>query len=217
MNRFYLFFCIDGDSIADVDMGNKESGTPLLQMMMYAIIQRKPKKIQPDVVTFFIEKGAVLSRVLSNKVCKNTSVLEMAISLTRFDIAEDLVFKHNVDPIYGGDPEMKPIFAEYGQFGTNRFIKIVLKKYEEMQRIQAFIECVYKKDVFSEELRHTVTHVYGRNATHPFLLSHNEKAINYLVAMEDQVLEQRDKFGRTALHLAAEQGDKESVKILLKQ
>ena len=198
-------------------MGNKKSGTPLLQMMIYAIIQRKPKQIQPNVVTFFIKKGAVLSRVLSNEMCKNTSVLEMAISLTRFDIAEDLVFKHHVDPIYGGDPDIKPIFAEYGQFGTNQFIKIVLKRYEKMQRIQAFIECVFKKDVFSEELRHTVTHVYGRNAAHPFLLSHHEKAINYLVALENGVLEECDKFGRTALHLAAEQGDKESVKILLKQ
>ena len=212
-----MIFCIDGDSIADVDMGNKKSGTPLLQMMMYAIIQRKPKKIQPNVVTFLIEKGAVLSRVLTNEVCTNTSVLEMAISLTRLDIAEDLVFKRHVDPIYGGYPNMKPIFAEYGQFGTNRFIKIVLKKYEEMQRIQEFIECVFKKDVFSEELRHTVTQVYGRNAVHPFLLSHHEKAINYLVAMENGVLEEHDKFGRTALHLAAEQGDKESVEILLKQ
>ena len=210
--------CVDGNSAADVDMGNKKSGTPLLQMMMYAIIQRKPERIQYDVVNkFFIAKNAVLSRVLCTPGFSNTSVLEMSICLTRFDIAEKLVFDHNIDPIKGGDPIIKPVFVEYANFGTNRFVKAVLKRYDEMGKIHAFIGCLWEPEVFSDELRHTVTTVFGRNATHTILLSGHEEAIDCLVGMEAGVLEESDDFNRTALHLAAEQGDKESMEILLKQ
>ena len=202
---------------ADVDMGNKKSGTALLQMMMYAIIQRKPEQIQPDVVKFFIDSGAVLSRVLTYKGFNNVSVLEMSISLTCFDIALKLIFEHHVDPIYGGDPVMKPIFVEYGQFGTNHFIKLVLKKYDQKGKIPDFIECLLDPAVFSEELRHSITEVFGRNAYHTFLLSGHGKAIDCLIEKKQGVLEELDFVGRTALHVAAEQGDIRSVEILLRQ
>ena len=126
-------------------------------MMMYAIIQPKPKQLQFGVVKFFIDNGAILSRVLTTGGCENAAVLEMCISIQRFDIAEKLIFNHSVDPIYGGDPHMKPIFAEYGQFGTNQFIKMVLKRYKKASKIEAFIECLLNPGIFSNELRHTVT------------------------------------------------------------
>ena len=198
-------------------MGNKTSGTPLLQMMMYAIIQKKPGQLEFGVVQFFIRNNAVLSRVLTTGGFTNVGVLEMAISMRRFDIALKLVFEHNVDPIYGGDPNMKPIFVEYGELGTNRFIKMLLKMYHEEGRLEDFIRCLLNPGIFSPELRHTVTVVYGRNAVHTFLLSGHEEAIRTLVRVKPGVLEERDKLGRTALHVAAEQGDRQSVDILLKQ
>ena len=186
-------------------------------MMMYAIIQPKPKRLQFGVVKFFIDNGAILSRVLHTGGCENAAVLEMCISIQRFDIAEKLIFDYSVDPIYGGNPEVKPIFVEYGQFGTNQFIKMVLKRYEETRKIEAFIKCLLHPGIFSDELRHTVTVVYGRNAVHTFLLSGHEEAIRTLVRVKPDVLDERDNMGKTALHVAAEQGDKESVEILLKQ
>ena len=200
---------------ADVDMGNKRSGTPLLQMMMYAIILPKPKELQMKVLDFFIDNNAVLTRVLTTGLFSNAGVLEMSLCLTRFNFAEKLVFEHHLDPIYGGNPAMKPIFVEYDHFGTDRFIKSILRRYGGMGKTQVFIECLLHPGVFSEELQHTFTVVNGRNPYHPFLLSGDKAAIECLVSRKDDVLEEHDQFGRTALHLAAEQGNKESVEILL--
>ena len=212
-----LGFYVDGKSIADVDMGNEKSGTPLLQMMMYAIIQRKPKQLQLGVVKFFIDNGAILSRVLHTRGCTNAAALEMSISMHRFDIAEELIFEHHVDPIYGGDPKIKPIFVEYGQFGTNHFIKMLLRRYDMQGRLKAFIQCLSDRAIFSEELQHTVTHVFGRNAVHAFLLSGHKEAVKCLVEMKPDVLKECDKLGKTALHVAAEQNNLQSVEILLNQ
>ena len=75
--------------------------TPLLQKMMYAIIQWKPEQLQFDVVKFFIDNNAVLSHMFLLTMDLLFLVLEMAISLTCFNIALKLIFEHHIiDPIY---------------------------------------------------------------------------------------------------------------------
>ena len=93
-------------------MGDDESGTPLIQMMAYFVIQQsrnKPDQLDISIVRYFIEKGAVLSRILTAGMCQNTTAFELSFSLRRLDVAQLLV-RAGVDPIFGGDPYTKPVF-----------------------------------------------------------------------------------------------------------
>ena len=196
-------------------MGNKKSGTPLLQMMVYAKLQEKEKELNANVIRFFIEKGANLGRVLKCGKYRNSTALEIAISFQCIDIAKLLVQKR-ADPIYGGDGIISPIFLEYSQFGTNTFLQWLLQEYQDRREIPAFIDRFLDSSVlYREMMRHTIMTVLGRNPAHTLLLSRNEEAITYLVEKNQDVLKESDPFKRTALHLAAENGDTASVKILL--
>ena len=196
-------------------MGDKKSGTPLLQLLMYAKLKETEQELDGDVVEYLIESKANLGRVLKHGSYSNSTALEMAISFQRFDIAQMLV-KGGADPILGGDGIISPVFLEYAQFGTHKFVQWLLKKYRSRREIRAFIDRFLDSDVlYREEMRHTITTVFGRNPAHTFLLSGNEEAITYLVEQKRDILEECDLFKRTALHLAAQANDTTSVKILL--
>ena len=202
--------------ITDIDMGNKSSGTPLLQMLNYSHIQQKQRQLDINIVQFFIDEGAVLSRVLSAGGCDNCTALEMSINLQRFDISQKLIEK-GVDPIDGGDPNMMPIFVEYVQFGTNNFIKRLLEHYQKLHEIPTFVDRLLACNVFSSlETNHTAK-IMGRNVAHAFLLSGHHQAISRLLEKKSDLLKEKDPFMRTALHLAAFMGDSQSVKILLQK
>ena len=202
--------------ITDVDMGDKTSGTPLLQMIMYAKLKEKEKELDTKAVEFFIESEANdLGRVLTCGSYHNSTALEMAISFQRIDIAKMLVEK-GADPILGGNGIISPVFLEYGYLGTNMFIQCLLEEYQSQGDIPAFIDRFLGSTVLHrKEMRHTITTVFGRNPAHTFLLSGNEEAITYLVEKNRDILKECDLFKRTALHLAARDGDATSVKILL--
>ena len=207
--------CVHVYMIIDVDMGDKTSGTPLLQMMMYAKLKEKEKELDAKAVEFFIKSGANLGRVLTHRSYSNSTILDMAISFHRLDIAQMLVDR-GADPILGGDGIVSPVFTEYAQFGTNKFVQWLLKKYQSQGKIQAFIDRFLGSNVLHrKKMRHTITTVFGRNPAHTFLLSGNEEAITYLVDKNRDILKECDLFKRTALHLAARDGNATSVKILL--
>ena len=196
-------------------MGDTTSGTPLLQMMMYAKLKEKEKELDAGAVDFFIETKANLGRVLTCGSYGNSTTLEMAISFQRIDIAMMLV-KKGADPILCGDGSISPVFFEYGYLGTNMFIQCLLEEYQNRGEIPAFIDrFLDSKVLYREAMRHTVTTVFGRNPAHTFLLSGNKEAITYLVEKKRDILKECDLFERTALHVAAEEDDSTSVKILL--
>lgn len=199
-------------------MGNECCGTPLLQMMVYAINLEGGDQLNVNIVQFFIEKGEFLSRVLTVGKCNNSSALEMSINLQRLDIAQ-LLIEAGVDPIYGGDPDWKPIFLEYSQFGTNEFIKWLLDYYQERNQMSTFIDRLLNGDVFSSPATQYFFSTFGRNIVHTFLLSGHEGAVNNLLNRESTAhfLGECDPFGKTALHIAAEKGHIVNVKILLEQ
>ena len=198
-------------------MGNPSSGTPLLQMMKYAQIQRKQRLLDTDIVQFFIDNGAVLSRILTAGTCDKCTALELSINLHRIDMAQMLI-EAGVDPIHGGDGTISSVFLEYAQFGTNEFVKWLLAYYEERGEIPAFANRLVDDKVFSKpETRHIVTKILGRNAAHTFLLSGHKEIIECLLRRESDLLKECDPFKKTALHIAAEKGDIDSVKILLDQ
>ena len=196
-------------------MGDTTSGTPLLQMIMYAKHNEKEKELDVKAVEVFIESEANLGRVLTCGMYGNSTALEMAIGFQRIDIAKMLVEK-GADPIFGGDGMISPVFFEYGYLGTNVFIQWLLEEYQSRGEIPAFIDRFLGSNVlYRERMRHTIITVFGRNPAHTFLLSRNEEAITYLVEKNRDILKECDRFERTALHLAAQDGDTTSVKILL--
>ena len=196
-------------------MGNPYSGTPLLQMLAYCLIQQKPDQLDISIAQYFIEKGAVLSRVLNAGNYEHSTALEFAINLRRFDLAQKLV-EAGVDPILGGDPRMGPIFVEYVYFGSHNFIKWLLGEHLT-QHIPAFIDHLLKEKVFSNREGSLYALRLGRNIAHAFLLSGHKDAVHCLLDKKPDLMKECDLFKKSALHLAAENGDCNSVRILLER
>ena len=196
-------------------MGNRNSGTPLLQLLAYCVIQEKQDQLDINIVQFFIDKGAVLSRVLTAGTYIDSTALEFAINLHRLDVAKMLV-EAGVDPILGGDPEVSPIFIEYAYFGSHKFIKWLLGEHLA-HKIPAFINGLLDEKVFSNHETYKFAFNLGRNVAHAFLLSGQEEAIHCLLDKKPDLLMSSDPFNKSALHLAAEKGDCDSVRILLER
>ena len=196
-------------------MGNKNSGTPLLQMLVYCVIKHKSDKLDTNIVQFFIDKGAVMSRVLTAGSYKNSTALELAINLRRVDVAKMLI-KAGADPILCGYPDGSPIFIEYASFGSHKFIQWLLGEYFA-HNIPAFIDRLFDEKVFSNHETYRFAFNLGRNVAHAFLLSGHREAIHCLLNKKPDLLTSCDPFNKSALHLAAEKGDCDSVSILLER
>ena len=199
-------------------MKNYESGTPLIQMMAYFVIQKarnKPVQLDISIVRYFLEKGAVLSRILTAGMCENTTAFELSFGLRRLDVAQLLVRKR-VDPIYCGDPSTKPVFFEYIEFGSVTFIKwLLFQQLKSKEEIHKFVDCLFEpEDVFQIANQHVIKRK-GKNVAHAFLLSGHKEAISYMLSKKPDMMNECDRFNQTALHLAAEGGDHESVRILI--
>ena len=193
-------------------MGTPESGTPLIQMMVYCQIQKNPQQLDISIVHYFIEKGAVLSRVLNRGVCENCTALALSINLKRFDVSKALVQK-GVDPVLGGEPKMRPVLQEYIQFGSNHFLSWLLN--EHLKDIQEFIKKLFENQLFANAETNCFASLLGRNTAHAFLLCGKEEAVEYLLEKQPDLLHEQDTFKKAALHIAAEKGDLETVNILL--
>ena len=199
-------------------MGDDESGTPLIQMMAYSVIQKarnKPDQLDISIVQYFLEKGAVLSRILTAGMCENATAFELSFSLRRLDIAQLLV-RAGMDPIFGGDPYTKPVFTEYIEFRSVNFIKWLLSEHlKSKKKVHQFVDRLFEpEDVFQKTNAHVI-HRNGKNVAHAFLLSGHKEAISYMLSKKPDMMNETDPFNKTALHLAAESGDHMSVKILL--
>ena len=195
-------------------MGNSDSATPLLQMLAYFIIQKnKPQQLDISIVQYFIDKGAVLSRVCSAGICTNATALDISISLCRLDVVK-LLIKSGVDPILGGNPKMRPIFTEYVNFGSHEYMKWLLGDHLKSE-IPAFVQRLLHLQVFSNEDTDWSASIKGRNVAHAFLLSGNKEVTHFLLEGKPDLMKECDPFNKTALHLAAEKGDCESVSNLL--
>ena len=204
----------------DFDMGSMDTGSPLIQMMIYAYIKQTEEglpspEIDVSIVKFFTDNGTVLSRVLMAPDYDKSTALELAISFQRFDIVQVLI-EAGADPILCGDGVVSPLLVEYTIFGTFNFIRWLLNNHLNEAKIPAFIDRLLETGVlFRDDMKHTLMEVYGRNPAHAFLLCGHEQTIKYLIQKKPELLGECDPFERTALHLAAEEGDLDSVKILL--
>ena len=201
---------------SDVDMGSPTSGTPLIQMMVYCLIQRTPQSLKISIIDYFLKKGAVLSRVLTAGSCKNATALEISIHLQRVDIAQTLV-QAGLDPILGGEPNFPPVLVEYLQFGSHHFISWVLSKYLDPQNVPNFVRALLDKGVFCNKATKSFAELIGRNSTHAILLCGRREAVHTLLDEKPHFMKKCDPFKKTALHISAEKGDINTVNILLER
>ena len=196
-------------------MGNKTTGSPLIQMMIYAWSENNSSpNIDAEIVSFFIKNNVVLSRVIRASKYSNSSALELAIVFKCIDVAEILTEEGNVDPLLCGDEIVSPVLWEYALFGTINFLKLILNNYRNKTQLTGK-RVLDTKILFGPKLDRKFKRVYGKNTVHAFLLSAHQEIITELLGARPDLLEVKDPFGRSALHLAAEEGDLESVKILL--
>ena len=212
-------------------MGEPKCGTPLLQMFLYAHLQQTKEKLEHpkiniNIVELFIEKRAHLNRVISAGLSFNCSVLYLAICFHLFDIAK-LVIKYRLDPIWGGDGEICPVFLEYYLFGTHNLLKWLLQEHYS-DKLKDFVHRLLKEGVFYKPERTHSFEVYGKNAVNAFLFCGHQDAIKHLLEENRRlhqadperyrdILKETDANKKTALHLAAEQGEASLVKVLIER
>ena len=195
-------------------MGNPDSGTPLLQMIMHCYFQNTSDMLNIGIVQYVIEKGAVLSRVTTSGTWVDASALELSMAVNRTDVAKMLVEK-GLDPIYGGDPDYTPVFAEYLPFGSHHFLSWLLCEHFTTNEIPAFIDELIKIGAFTNESVSEAAFSFGRRPSHAFLLCGHQKAVHHLLDEKPDLLDECDRQDKTALHIAAEKGDLNSIDILL--
>ena len=208
------------------------TGTPLLQLMLHCLIQDQCHNLS-TMAKYFIQNNASLRGKITfmNGLFdqmddgidgQSYGMLDLSLSMKKIDCAKLLV-QAGVDLLSGGCPEgekfdVVPMFQEYRDHGTNEFIhwafnEYILNEIDLKRIIQCIINMKEKDETscFWQSVR--------RSPTHAILTSHHEEAIKRLVQCGKEngldLLAERSCTGKTALHVAAENNDVESVDILL--
>ena len=210
-------------------------GTPVLQMMLHCLIQHDCDKLSVAMLESFIQKGASLSGKIATRHfglyrndCGRVSygMIDLPLSMQRIDCAKVLV-KAGVDLLSGGCPggetfDVVPMFQEYRDHGTNEFIHWAFNEYlpqhpeVDLKRIIQSIINMKRKDEES-----CLWQSVRRSPAHAILTSHHETTIKRLVecGIDEfdglDLLDERSCTNKTALHVAAENNDVESIHILL--
>ena len=207
-------------------------GAPISQMMVHCLIQHQYGKLDGNMLEYFITKGALLNgEICTIHPCDDSGfaygLLDLPLKMNRVDCAKMLVRK-GVDPISGGSPrgeefDVVPLFQEYFDHGTNNFIQWVFNDYLcDLQYPK------YDLNEFANRITKSICNMNSKNSrwlsqrrspAHSVLTSGNEEIIKLLVQSGEEqnldLLAEQSSNGRTALHIAAENGDYISTKALL--
>ena len=212
-------------------------GTPILQLMVHCLIQDKCDQLSVTMLQYFKEKGAELSgKITTQSMGLQGSLgeqvtygtLDLLLSMQRIDCAK-VVVEAGVDLMNGGSPggekfDVVPMFEEYCDHGTNEFICWAFNEYvpnqpefdlkELTQQIVRSVRTMKEKDkrsCFWQSVR--------KAPAHAILNCRHEETVKHLIECGKKngldLLAERSCTGKTALHVAAEDNDMESVNILL--
>lgn len=175
-----------------------------------------------EVVSFCPEKADPKG---SDQLC---TPLELAIQLQRIDIAKQLVIAgaHPICVAENNTEQVLPLFLEYYEFGTNHFYSWLLHEHVPHDKVSAFIDQVLKKGniIFDEYAKETFEKESGRHHAHPPLTCGHAGMIKRFIEcfseskseyFNEDPLRVKDSDGRTALQIAAANGDLESFTTLL--
>ena len=210
-------------------LGNSMIGSPLTQVLVYLQHYDCPNKVDTS----------IFQHLLNGVTCEDLNVnilhafavgrgqmvcicspLELAILIQRMDLAK-LMVKAGANPILAdSDPSgaagVIHLLSEYYEFGTNSYVSWLLQEYLCSQEVPPFIDKVFEANIFNDDAMEMFTEV-GRHPAHALLTCGHEDMIKKLIQIRgESILTVADPSGKTALQIAAGQGDLESVAILLK-
>ena len=153
------------------------------------------------------------------KTLQICSPIELAIKNKRIDIARQLVVAgaNPINPREDVTHGVVQLLDEFYEFGTNKYISWLLCQHLLPHEIPQFIEKdIIKYNIFNEDSM-KMFEIVGRHPAHALLTCGNKEVVTqFLSHHEDVEVNIKDGVGRTALKIATENCDHESVKILLK-
>ena len=218
-------------------------GSPLTQMLVYSLHHGCHQMIDTKMVRFLVNSIPKEKRELNGssnfdnnvanyvpastrKDIKGTmcSPIELAIQLQRTDIAKQLV-QAGADPICANKElldQVLPLFLEFYEFGTNRYFSWLLHEHILHDKVSTFIERVLEREaiIFGDYAKQTFEKGSGRHHIHAALTCGHAEMISKFIDRfstidGEDTLRVKDLAGRTALQIAAANGDLESFTTLL--
>lgn len=112
-----------------------------------------------------------------------------------------------------------PLMEEYYEFGTNEYIKWLFHEYLHPDVVDDHIQDLLKLDIFNPTARAMFDQA-GRHRAHALLTSGHERMAKALLEHPHHggpnLLNEKDAADFTALQVAADRGDLESVKVIIK-
>ena len=224
---------------------SQETGSPLTQMMIYCLHQGCAQLIDDKMVKYMIDiipkeklweqnEGNYHCNFDSNvtyhlpeksQVWEACTPIELAIQMQRIDIAKQLVQAGaNQICVTEDEDQIIPLFLEFYEFGTNHYMSWLLHEHLSQDEVPGFIEKVLEKKamIFSDYAKKEFKDEAGRHHVHAALTCGHgtmiKKFIEHFPTTNDgqDMLKVKDSSDRTALQVAAANGDLESVSTLLK-
>ena len=211
----------------------EHTGTPICQLMVHCLVHNS-EELNDTKLSYFTDNGGNLNgKILVHHVgldAKESDIkygmLDLPLSMKKIDCAKWLVEK-GVDLISGGNIDCEefavvPMFQEYRDYGTNKFICWAFNEYIPQHRgidLKRIIKCIIKMKEKDTDFKWWPS--VQRVPAHAILTSQHKETIEQLVEIAKdefdrlKLLKEKSCTGKTALHVAAENGDVESVHILL--
>ena len=218
----------------------------MTQMMIYCLHNGCPEKISGKIIEYLInqipeirlwmETDGVRRSTFDNDVAyhipDNSEILnlccplELAIKMQRIDLAKQIVHA-GANPVCADESiveQILPLFNEFYEFGTNHYMSWLLHEHLPQSEISGFIDSVLEREdiIFSEYSKKSFRETAGRHHVHAALTCGHEemitKFIEHFPTDDDgqNMLKVKDCADRTALEIAATNGDLESVTALLR-
>lgn len=148
--------------------------------------------------------------------------LELAILNHKLEVAKILVTEGANSIAYpqpGGVTGVIPLMEEYYEFGTNRYMKWLFHEHLRPSEVDKHIQKVLGMDIFNESAVKMFEKA-GRHKAHALLTCGHEKMAKALLEHPrhggPRLLTEKDTAGFTALQVSANNGDLESVKVIMK-
>ena len=207
--------------------------------MLHCLLQ-DDTKLSDDMIDYFKMKGAKLNgKIITHRVGLHDpdnrtitfGMLDLPLSMNKIESAKQLV-EIGVDLISGGSADCEklaivPMFQEYRDHGTNEFIHWAFNEYLPKNHDKIDLEQIIQRIIQSiihmkeRDKKFCWWDSVQRSPAHVILTCHHKETIKRLVEIANDkkfdlnLLEEKSCTDKTALHVAAENNDVESVQLLL--